>query len=48
MKNVLGMFRRMLGSGGASALDAGKREVVRAREDLRKIYDRNWSDRGHL
>ncbi len=48
MKSLLDMFRSTLGSTGTQALDATKREFVRAREDLRKIYGRTWSDRGHL
>lgn len=48
MKNFLSTFRSTLESAGAQALDAGRREFIRAREDLRKIYGRTWSDRGHL
>jgi hypothetical protein len=48
MKGFLSMFRESLETARAQALDATKREIVRAREDLRKIYGRTWSDRGHL
>jgi len=48
MKGFLSTFRESLEAAGAQALDATKREFVRAREDLRKIYGRTWSDRGHL
>jgi hypothetical protein len=48
MKDFLGIFRNTLESAGTHALDATKREFIRAREDLRKIYGRTWSDRGHL
>lgn len=48
MKGILSTFRNSLESAGAQALDATKRELIGAREDLRKIYGRTWSDRGHL
>jgi hypothetical protein len=48
MKDLLNIFRNSLESAGAQALDATRREYIRAREDLRKIYGRTWSDRGHL
>ena len=48
MRGFLSIFRESLETAGAHALDATKREFVRAREDLRKIYGRTWSDRGHL
>ena len=48
MKGILSTYRNSLRTAGAQALDATKREFIRAREDLRKIYGRTWSDRGHL
>jgi len=48
MKDFLSIFRNSLESAGAQALDTTRREFIRAREDLRKIYGRTWSDRGHL
>jgi len=48
MKEFLATFRRTLESAGPHALDVAKREFIRAREDLRKVYGRTWSDRGHL
>lgn len=48
MKDFLNIFRNSLESAGAQALDTTRREFIRAREDLRKIYGRTWSDRGHL
>jgi len=48
MKDILSTFRNSLESAGVQALDATKREFIRACEDLRKIYGRIWSDRGHL
>ena len=48
MKSILSIFRNALKPAGSQALDATKREFIRAREDLRKIYGRTWSDRGHL
>lgn len=31
-----------------SSLKAAKRELADSGRDLRKVYGRNWSDRGHF
>ena len=48
MKDIFATIRKTLETAGWRALDVTKRETVRAREDLRKIYAKTWSDRGHL
>lgn len=48
MKDFFATFRKALETAGPHALDAAERELIRAREDLRKVYGRTWSDRGHL
>ena len=51
MKGILGILGRALESvrpKGTAALAAARRELHGAAGDLRSIYARNWSDRGHL
>jgi hypothetical protein len=51
MKDILGILGRALESvrpKGDAALAAARRELHGAAGDLRSIYARNWSDRGHL
>ena len=48
MKDIFATIRKTLETAGWRALDVTKRETVRAREDLRKIYAKTWRDRGHL
>ena len=48
MKDIFATIRKTLETAGWRALDVTKRETVRAREDLRKIHAKTWSDRGHL
>jgi hypothetical protein len=46
--SFLDTIRKSLESATPNALGFAKREFVRAREDLRKVYGRTWSDMGNL
>ncbi len=51
MKDILGILGRALETvrpKGTAALAAARRELRGAAGDLRSIYGRSWSDRGHL
>ena len=51
MKDLLGILAKAIATArprGAAALAAARREFHGAAGDLRNIYSRNWSDRGHL
>lgn len=51
MKNILGILGKALEAvrpKGEAALAAARRELRGAAGDLRGIYARSWSDRGHL
>ena len=45
---ILGKALEMVRPKGEAALAATRRELRGAAGDLRSIYARNWSDRGHL
>jgi len=51
MKDILGILGKALKTirpKSDAALAAARRELRDAAGDLRNIYARNWSDRGHL
>jgi hypothetical protein len=51
MKDIFGILGKALETvrpKGAAALAAARRELRGAAGDLRSIYARSWSDRGHL
>jgi len=51
MKDILGILGKALETvrpKGTAALAAARRELRGAAGDLRSIYGRSWSDRGHL
>ena len=51
MKDLLGILGKALETvrpKGTGALAAARRKLHGAAGDLRSIYGRNWSDRGHL
>ena len=51
MKDLLGILGKALETlrpKGTAALAAARRKLHGAAGDLRSIYGRNWSDRGHL
>jgi hypothetical protein len=51
MKSILGFFGKAfetLRPQGTAALAAARREWHVAANDLRSLYSRSWSDRGHL
>jgi len=51
MKDIFGILGKALEKvrpNGTAALAAARRELLGAAGDLRNIYARNWSDRGHL
>jgi len=51
MKDIFGILGKALEKvrpNGTAALAAARRELRGAAGDLRNIYARNWSDRGHL
>ena len=51
MKDFLGLLGKAIETvrpKGAAALAAARRELRGAAGDVRNIYARSWSDRGHL
>ncbi|HEV8646832.1 MAG TPA: hypothetical protein VGR01_14830 [Burkholderiales bacterium] len=51
MKDILGILGKAFETvrpKGEAALAAARRELHGAAGDLRSIYARSWSDRGHL
>ena len=46
--DILGKALETLRPKGTAALTAARRELHGAASDLRSLYARNWSDRGHL
>ena len=45
---ILGKALETLRPKGSAALAATRRELDGAARDLRSLYGRSWSDRGHL
>ena len=46
--SILGKAIETIRPKGAAAVAAARRELRGAAGDARKVYARNWSDRGHL